>query len=636
MTIDDTVNTIITEARTFAQDTFEAAVALTTDAVNEANASFTITPPIYRDSLGSFDEPNTTGDPGVFTGQFFRPTSNPDRPVFQPIYVPELPDLESAPAVLDTSDLFNVPRPAFNVPEFDENAPDINTAFVLPDSPTVTFPDAPNQSEITIPDAPEITLPRFNQVFDDPGPGDLEDLSSAYEASFEKMVPQFRTAIENQMETFIDRFSPNYHVAMAKLEEKIQSGIDGGTAMSDSVEQAIFDRARYRAEEEFSASIRAMERDISTRGFPIPPGVLNELTLQIRMKMSKDVVAAATDVAIERARLEQQHAQFIMQVSANLRQMIVNGMLQYANTLLEVNAQALQYSRELNEIALTAYNASVERYRIKLEVYRIQAQVYEVELKSALADMQAYEMEIEAAKLRKDIEQQDLEAYVQKIQAQRTKIDLYLAQLQGVTTQANTERLRIELYGEKVRAHSLLVQAKEAEFGAYRAAIQGDAEKVQAYAAEVNAYHARVRGFEAIANVENTKAQIALESNRNISAIYEADIRKYLADVQVETAAFEGDIREYTTRIDKYKADLAATIDILRSKIDFNRLELDADRTKYDGDLRVVLERAEIKKSLIDLRARTAVSAADTLNTMAAAALQSQNTMVQLVATESV
>jgi hypothetical protein len=636
MTIDDTVNSIITDARSFAQQTFDAAVALTTDAVNEANASATLTEPTFSAPISDFVGPDVVSDPGNFSGQFFRPTSSPDRPEFQPIYVPEIPDLESAPATLDTSDLFSFARPDFNVPEFSDEAPDVDTDFTFPDSPDVVFPDAPNQSEITIPDAPILALPKFSEDFTEGDPDALGNFDTAFRDAYNETAPQFRAFVETQMETWMDRFAPSFHPAMAKLEAKIQAGIDGGTAMSETIEQSIFDRARYRAEEEYSAALKDMERQVSTRGFPMPPGLLNELTLQIRTKMAKDVVAAATDVAIERARLEQQHAQFIMQTSAQLRQMMINGMLQYAGQLLEVNAQAIQYSKELNQFALEVYSLNLQRYRALIEVYKTKAEVYETQLKSALADMQAYEMEIEAAKLRKDIEKQDFDIYVQKIQSQKTKIDLYLAQLQGIQTEANTQRLRIELYGEKVKSHALLVQAKQAEFSAYEAAIRGDTARVQAHAEEVRAYQARVQAFAVQAQVEQTRAQINLESNRNISAVYEADIRRYTADVDVERAIFEGDIKEYLARIEKYRADLASELDVLTARLQYEELGLRADLSRYDGKVRVAVEKANLRKSLIDIRSRTAVTAADTLNTMAAASLQSQNTMVQLVATESV
>jgi hypothetical protein len=636
MTIDDTVNAIIADSRSFAQESFDAAIALTNDAVNEADASATFNEPAFSANIADFERPSTPSDPGIFTGQFFRPDSEPTRPVFQPIYVPDIPDLEAAPTPLDTSNLFTIPRPDFIVPDFTDVAPDINTTFDFPESPTVVFPDAPVQSEIEVPDAPQLTLPKFGFSFTEADPDALGDLSASYEQAFNQAVPQLRAALETQMEVLIDRFAPEYHTALARLEAKIEAGMDGGTAMSENVEQSIFDRARYRAEEEYSAAMKDMERQISSRGFPMPPGLLNELTVQVRVKMAKDVVAAATDVAIERARLEQQHAQFIMQVSATLRQSMLNAMLQYSAQLLEINSQALQFSRELNQFAVEVYNLNLQRYQALVQVYRTRAEVYETELKSALADMQAFELEIQAVKLRKDIEQQDFQIYVEKIRAQSTKIDLYRAQLEGVSTEAGVQRLRIELYGEKVRAHSLLVQAKEAEFGAYRSALEGDMAKVQAHAEEVRAYQARVQAFEAQAGVEQTRAQVGLESNRNIAAVYESDIRRYLADVDVEKAVFEGDLREYLAAVDKYKTDLAAELDILRARQANEELELRADLSRYDGKLRSAIEKANLRKTLIDIRARTSVAAADVLNTMAAATLQSQNTMVQLVATESV
>jgi hypothetical protein len=629
MAIEDTVNGIITDARSYSQELFDEANDLVTQAVRNA------------DNFGSFSTPNLVFDsgslPDITLSDLTAPTLNfarsplPTMGALQGVAVPTVPTLPEAPAELDTAELFQHNAPAFDTGELAVDAPDVNTVFTIPSAPDVNTPDAPDSIQVLLGDTPDVVLPSFTAELQDGRLASAEDLEAKFETALQRMTPQMRDFVEEQASRFLSTYAPDHKAGLAKLEGRISTEMDEGV-MGSEIEQQIFDRARSRIEAERATAFDRVRAEVSRAGFPIPPGLLQGALVRLEVEALRATVAAAAETSIERTKIEIQHGQFLMNLSAQMRQQTMSQVVQYVGALLQANAQALDYSRQVVQAGVDSYNLSVQQLRANLELYQTEAGVWETRLKAAMAELDLHKVELEAAKAKKDIEIVDIQAYEARIRGEAQKVQTYLAQLEGVSTQANVERTKVELYGEQVKAYATRVGAKEAEFRAYAAAISGDQARVEAYAKTVDAYRGRVQGVQAVVDAESSVAEVGLKNNRNLIDVYRAELAGYAADIDAAKAEAGVNAESFRAAVSAYQASLQGQLAQQQSQLSQSEQTLRATSTSYDGSLRAQIARADLNKEKIRLQTSATLDAAKVLQSTAQAALSSQNTMVQLYA----
>ena len=629
MAAEETVGTIIEDARNFAQSSYDSAADLIASAQSAAQSFVTLSPRSLNFSAPDPASVDLSADPGVFQDGFAMPAGKPSAPDLVALHIPELPTFPEAPAVLDTSGLFQFDRPVFDIGGFTKTAPVVDTDVTFPEAPQVVEYEAPSTTPLSLRDTPAATVPTFDpdlQMYD---PGEAPDLAEVYRTRLTDAVPQFRDWVETYADAWLHKYAPEYHSAMATLEAKIADGYTG-TALPDTIEQQIFDRGVARAEDHKVAMDTEAAERFARRGYRLPPVALGAMLARNQEAVARAVSEVSRDTAIERARMEIQHVQFVMQLSATIRDGLRGQVLQYASLLVNINGQALQDAQQLVGACAEAYRLMIARAQLDQEQLRTLAVVFETQMKAALADIEIFKVEMEAAKLRKDAELSDVEVWAKKIDAQNLRINLYLAQLKAVTEKVGIERLRVDIFGEEVRAYTALVGAKTAEFGAYRAAIDGDEARVRAYAEQVRAYGVGTDAARTKVQAEAALTDVGVQYNRNLIEVFDAELRGWVAEIDAENKRFGTSADVHRLGLERYRAYLAAQIDELKTQYEASRLDLDGRRAQTDADVRTLLAQANLLQQRMNLIAQTAMSGASAHGAMAASAVSAQNTMVSL------
>ncbi len=631
MTAEATVNDIISDARSFASESFNSATNLINSAQNAASGFVLLDPRELRFNTGAVPELDETADPGTFDDAYVPPATRPDSPTLLDPHIPVLPNFPDAPDALDTSDLFQFDRPTFDLGEFDKSSPILDLDIPIPDAPTIVEYDAPEVNPLDIRETPSVTVPRFDEDTTLNLPGDVDDLADRYETELQNAIPEFRNWVETYADSWIDRYAPEYQAAMAQLEAKLSDGYGGETALPDTVEQRIFDRGVRRVRDERTRADEEAAEAFAKRGHDLAPGVLFGALHRNSQAVTRESAGVARDTAIERARLETQHIQFVMQLSGSIRDGLRGQVIAYSNLLLNVNGQAIQHAQTIGNFVAQAYQLTLQRAQLEQSRLQTLAQIFETELKSAIADLEVFRIELEAAKTKKDAELADFAVWEKRIDAQQTKINLYLAQLRGVAEAASIQRLKIDIFGEEVRAYLGLVSAKESEFNAYKAAIDGDTARVNAHAQVVRTYSAEVDAAGTKIDAESKHTDAIVQYNRNLTDIFRSELQAYGADVDAESRRFTSGVDAYRAQLARYREVLSAQISELRIQYEKETLDLRAATAELDADVKTLLTQGQLFQSQLKLRADTAMSGASAFGSMASSAVSAQNTMVSLV-----
>lgn len=539
-----------------------------------------------------FDLPDP---PSAFNASFITPAFDESVDLAAITMPPDI-IIPDAPEAIDMGSLFQGAAPSFSIDDSYLQAPTLSTP-TLPSAPSVNLPSYETQtSNLTV---PTITVPDFDANFTAQDPGALVDPDVV--GTFRELTPELMASLEAHAISMMDQWCPEYAGAMNTLERKISEVMNGSTAITDAVEQQIFDRARSRAMDEKYAMDRQAADALSRRGFSIPPMALQAAFDQAQAQYSKLVSMAASETAIRRAELELNHLQFAMNLSANMRMSMVQAVVQSQSNAIGLFGTAIEIARSAADIAVRVFNAEVDVYRAKADVYRTKAEVYRIKVEAAFADLEVFKATVEAERLKVDLDRNAIELYQAKISAEESKIRMYVAQLDGVRQIAEIESNKIAVFEAKVRAFAARVQAKEAEFGAYRAAIEADSVRVDAYGRSIDAYRAQIEGLRAGVEARKVNADIATEGNKTLVDLFDSKVKMYMAQV-------EGSGREYDSKRDAY----LAAVELYRADIERSIRGAEISLRSSEQNLQVALKQADISSEINIATGRLMESANET------------------------
>lgn len=602
-----------------AQDAMYAASSLISRAQAQASSVIDVSSVNVNFSPAKITFSNVNG-PSQFVGDFVEPTFSEDV-ALRDIVIPEVVTLPDAPAELSLSELFQTSKPTFDISDAGLEQPSLATPS-LPAEPNVNLPSYDGDSSDSL-TAPTITTPSFDANFDGQDPGTLADQD--IQGDFRSFSPELLANMESFSDSMLTKWCPEYSSAMATLETKIAAGLNGGTAIDDSIEQQIYQRSTSRAANEKYGIDRQAEDGFSRKGFAIPPGMLKALRDKAQADYSRIVSIAASEVAIERAKIELNHLQFLMGLTADMRKAMVQAIVQAQGNALQCFSVALDIGRSAAEIAIRVHNANVEIYRAKREYYQAQAEVYRTKLEAAFAELRSFEAQIEAEKLKSEVDRNRIEIYQAKIAAEETKVRLYVARLDGVRQIAEMERNKIALYEARVRAFAARIQGKEAEFGAYKASIEGDIGRIEAYGKQVDAYRARVESVKAVNESNKVNADITAEYNKNLVELFDSKVRKYIAQLEASGRVFNSKLDAYRAGIDAYRADIEKSRAEADVSLQNTRINLDRALKQSDIDTEINVAAARLKESANETSAQMAMHGASAHASMASSAFGSVN-----------
>ncbi len=625
------ITDIINNARNFSQDSFTAAANLVSNAVTIANSFAVPNVPTFSmtTNIPTVNMPTFPGRAisSADLGNAMRPDPvDLDRP-----YRPTVPNFSGiqSPRRINYASLFNRQPPSFDFEDVPSDVPEVHTPL-FPDRPSVDLPETPRRFELNLPDEPSVSVPGFDPDRPQAKPGEAPNAKREIEVAYNTVLPEMRDFITNELDAYIAKHSPNHRHVMQKLEERLQEMSEGGTALPEHIEQAIFDRTRRRTDAERKQREAEAYEAAARRGFTLPQGVLQQALNRSSQEGASANTTAASEVAIEMARLEQQNIQFALQTALAMRQAVLNASLQYAGTLAQVNAQAVEYARGIASAVIETYNATVTLFNAEVNYFQVQAQVYEIELRAAFAELEKFTALLRAEELKSNINRQLIDQYTAEIGAQRTKLDIYTAQLQAISTRLDVDRARIEGFQAEVQTYVARVRAKEGEIRAYVAALEGDRARIGGFQAEVEAYRAEIEAVRAQTAAEVGYSEAINSYNRAQSEVFRNEMSAYGVDVQAATSLVDSEVRAFAGQVDGYRAQIEGFRQQHQANIESARLSFEQARTQYETQAQIGIETARTFLQRVQNASQAAISGAGVYGDIAAAALSAQNTMVSL------
>lgn len=261
---------------------------------------------------------------------------------------------------------------AFNIP-----VPSVDLSAQFPDVPDLIIPTDPTLPTRTEPEKPLISIPTFGGAMPTGLPVAPTALDARFNAAYHTAAPEFITMVNGYVDAELTKINPEYHSQMARLESQLSTYLDGGTGLNPAVENAIYERARSKNDAEARRVRDQSLADAAARGFTIPTGALLSATQQARQAGADANAAAAREIVVMQAEMEQKNLQFAVTTSSNLRTAMVSASLSYMQNLGTLNGQALDYAKTILTSIIEIFNNEVKLFTVRLDGYKTEAAVYD-------------------------------------------------------------------------------------------------------------------------------------------------------------------------------------------------------------------------------------------------------------------
>lgn len=522
------------------------------------------------------------------------------------------------------------PRPS-QLQELNLAPPTINTSFTFPSVPdelqsiNIVAPTLPDR---TAPTAPELQMPVFDAVAPTDDISAPTDQAAQFEAAYRGIAPTMISALDGQVDAMLAKINPRFQEQMGRLEDRLAAYIDGDTALSPAVENAIYERAKDKNNAEYRRTRDAAYADAARRGFTLPPGALISAVQQARQGAANNNARAAVDIAVKQAELEQQNVQFAITTSTSLRTALISASIGYHQNLISLNGQALDYAKSILSAMIETYNTLVKAYGLRLDAYKAEASVYEVRLKGVLALVEIYKAEISALEALTQLDMAKITVYRSRLDALNTLASVYRSQIDAVIGQATVEKMKVELFGAQVQAYGTQAQAKNAEWQGYSAAVGGQEARIRAYGEEIRAYTAQIEGFRATVQAKQAEVENVTKYNQGVLAQYTAGVDAYrtLTDARSKVASTQ--IENQRVKLYAFTAKVGAQESKARMVESYYKTRLTLGQEGYRSTLQAVVSSAEIVTKQIEAVANTSLSGARIYANVASSALSGMNTLV--------
>ena len=508
------------------------------------------------------------------------------------------------PAYTDKDYGFNIPdSPDVVWPTFSKDAPQVGNVDI-PTIPDYDLPAVPTLQSISIPAPPDYTIPAFDGVLP------VADLTEPA-LSFEWSESYYSSDLQTLLKT------------------TLLAGItNGGSGLDEATEQAIYDRAISRHEEEEQTLLDSISTGLAARGFPLPPGALVTAVSEAENKILRSRTDLNNDILVQQSKLAQENTHFILDLAKKFEDSLISYHSDSQN-------RALDASKFVITTATAIYSLKIEGYKAKLQAYAILADVYKVRIEAEIAKAEFYKAQISAVEASVRVQGLMIEAYKAQVQSVMALMEVYKTQMQGASIAASIDKLKIDGYLGEVQAYSTRTQAVAYRYEGYKAQISGEVAKADMHRADAQAYTAMVGGYEARSRVDIARAEVQLNNTKSQAIVYSAMVDKYKADIskvvaEAEIAAKQDgvEIEAYKAEVTKFAAEIDAVVRTYYGKVEEVKAKADLSAKTADTAVRALLGEYE-------LSVEAAKGVAQAAGQMAAAAASSVNASIHAASSES-
>lgn len=558
--------------------------------------------PLLNDVSGevSFDNISAPTPTINIPGSLTAPTINitvPTFPTFVPgdIYEYDVNSVGTAPVLSETAPTINLPSQPGALDAVAPDTPPTLSTYVLPDPVNYTLPNVPNFEDLNIPTAPALTIPDFELALPTP-PADLVAPGLIFSFSEEGYTSNLMAALT------------------AELLDRIQNG---GTGINATVEQAIWDRARNREDQNSVRSENQINIEQAAKGFSRPSGAHLAALDQLAQETQNKNADLSREIAIKQAEMEQQNIQFAIQTSLALEQ----AWLQYHN---QVQQRAFEVEKYTQQVAIDLYQAAIQRYNVELEIYKTYAQAFESRVRSELAKAEIYRTQLEGQKLIGDLNVQKIQLYEAQLKGITTAVEVYRSELDAVKTQIEADGLQIQNFKALVDVFSARVQAKASEYEMYASAVKGEMAKVDIFDSQVKAYIGRVEAYSKTSDVELQRVRNSLEIEGYKLKEHLAKLEAIVQNVQTQSAVASGQLDAFRAEALAYETQLKGETARLEGETRVYDLEIQQARYASEVELKnaeINIENAKNSLSLVLEALKSGASVGSSLTSAALSAM---------------
>ncbi|MBK8508979.1 MAG: hypothetical protein IPL51_10110 [Candidatus Competibacteraceae bacterium] len=633
MSASDTIYSIISLAKDEALGTVDAAKRLVAESVSVLNRYAPVYPKAEPTATeygisGRFPfiaDEKPPGFPGIREPKFPRDPVLQDLDMIDAAFSEDPPDIE-VPG-------FDYTVPAALEP-FAEPVPEIDGTVKLPEKPSLVFPERPVLVPVSVGGiavepmvVPPLDIER--KPYDNP-------LTEDWRADFREGLG-YLPNLQALAPALLERFAPGVMRAYSALVERINGILEGrATALTDAVDQRLYDGLRARVEAEREAGLRRVSDAADGSGWGLPGRAALAMRHQVESAAAKSLNAAALEVYTKRAERELQHLQFVMDLASKLHGAALQFVLQGVESDLASIKAAIAFADGASGFALRVYDLRQRDYEIDLRVIDADIKVFEGRLRAESAKGELTRIRLELEKLKADANRDLIAVYTAELQAADTRVRLYSAELGALREEQQAKKMPLELFEAKLRAHLSRVDTKKAEYafieaqlGADKAQLEGELSKLRAFEVKADIFKTRVGAQ--TARLEG-QSRFNDQKLKEFGVKVDAQLKLVQTDEAVAKHAlttYEAMARVYATEAQQ---DLAETEFAHKKEIDLAKL----DRDKLEFDYQRQFHNITLELNRLKTLSDALMSSARVHGDMANSALSALNSVVSLQETAQV
>jgi hypothetical protein len=389
---------------------------------------------------------------------------------------------------------------------------------------------------------------------------------------------------------------PTYaSINLPAIQARVSDMLAGGTGLPAAIETALFDRARGR-EDVLGLKARQEAFDVfAGRGFAMPPGMLaaqvNAVIEDNRLKAS----AINRDILMQAAQWEIENLRFAVQQGIALESALIAMFQQMAQRTFEA-------ARYRVEAEVSLFNARVGLFNAEQNAYQVAAAVYKTRLEGALSELEVFKAEVQGQIAIGQLNEQTVKVFQAKLEAVRNQVEVYKSTMEGARVQSDVNRNEIEAYKADISAYAEGIQAQKVVFDAYDSQIKGELGKTQIIEAESRAFASTVSAYESHSNIKVKNLEVKIEAMNAATTRFgtraqaERDrVSSMLGIVQARADAYRADVGRYVAELNADTARTEMNGRLLQARLSNNLAYFETQVKEYDARMTRSIEQNRIQ-----------------------------------------
>lgn len=581
-------------------------------------------------------------DPADFRAKYVKPAADttpfpvyheptavePNAPTLVDLSAISQPAIPAAPAV-NTQGLFNHQMPSNNIPDFTADDPQLHAneiynaiaAVMQPVLEEVVLPDI---APLVIRAVPQVILPGYTSM---PLPAELNDApdyATYFRQQYEQRLPGIRGLVDDMMDTWIQKYAPEYVNVRSQLSLAIERGL-AGEALPMQHEAALYSRHQARIQREMNRAEQGITNNPAARGWVVPPGSVRSAVDQLEIERARTLAGESTNVYIEIRRAAIQAYQFILSMADGQLNSIRGFAMQFADKALQIMREAANQAKTLADLLALEFEHEKSRAEFSLALMKAAYDKFEAELKIAMADLEIFKVELSALEAQKNVELKLLDAAKIKLDVQRLKVDNYSAIIDAIAKRAVADELLIKEFEVKAKVFDIQIKAVLAAFDAYEAAMNGDKAKLEGELAKVDVYKSQLQGINLKLDAEKSVLDGQVETNKAKLGQFTAQLGAYETSARIALQRFSSEAEIKKLGMSVYNTNVQANVDVFRAELQKDISLQGAITDAFRGNVASLSNFYQLEAEYAKLNQVGSIAIAEGYSNMASAANSSVN-----------